>query len=235
MKNNTLNNLKSEYEKLKIKPSADLWDRLDQKLDEKPENASKQSSGWWKYAAIILLMISVGTIIYFKNKNNFDHQKTDYIVKQRLENAANPINPEFEKQSVASEEQKNNQENTVKAVLKNPETNSAEVLNSKKEVKIQKISSPAIEEIAVTQQRTIDINPDKIKSENIIFPAIAEAKKTKSGYINADELLMGREFDKTREETKKDDRKFGVFNINKVFQKVDNVTVLGVTVYTDTK
>jgi hypothetical protein len=33
------------------------------------------------------------------------------------------------------------------------------------------------------QQRTIDINPDKIKSENIIFPAIAEAKKTKSGYI----------------------------------------------------
>ena len=85
------------------------------------------------------------------------------------------------------------------------------------------------------QQRTIDINPDKIKSENIIFSAIAEAKKTKSGYINADELLMGREFDKTREETKKDDRKFGVFNINKVFQKVDNVTVLGVTVYTDTK
>ncbi|WP_308004482.1 hypothetical protein, partial [uncultured Chryseobacterium sp.] len=166
---------------------------------------------------------------------SFDHQKTDYIVKQRLENAANPINPEFEKQSVASEEQKNNQENTVKAVLKNPETNSAEVLNSKKEVKIQKISSPVIEEIAVTQQRTIDINPDKIKSENIIFPAIADVKKTKSGYINADELLMGREFDKTREEAKKDDRKFGVFNINKVFQKVDNVTVLGVTVYTDTK
>lgn len=235
MKNNTLNNLKSEYEKLEIKPSADLWDRLDQKLDEKPENASKQSSEWWKYAAIILLMVSVGTIIYIKNKNNFDHQKTDYIVKQRFENAVNPINPEFEKQSVASEEQKNNQENTVKAVLKNQETNSAEVLNSKKEVKIQKISSPVIEEIAVMQQRTIDINPDKIKSENIIFPAIAEAKKTKSGYTNADELLMGREFDKTREEVKKDDRKFGVFNINKVFQKVDNVTVLGVTVYTDTK
>ena len=232
MKNNTLNNLKSEYEKLEIKPSADLWDRLDQKLDEKPENASKQSFGWLKYAAIVLLMVSVGTIIYFKNKNNFDHQKTGYLVKQRLENT---VNPEFEKQSVASEEQKNNQENTVKAVLKNQETNSAEVLNSKKEVKIQKISSPVIEEIAVMQQRTIDINPDKIKSENIIFSAIAEAKKTKSGYINADELLMGREFDKTREETKKDDRKFGVFNINKVFQKVDNVTVLGVTVYTDTK
>jgi iron-sulfur cluster repair protein YtfE (RIC family) len=51
------------------------------------------------------------------------------------------------------------------------------------------------------QQRTIDINPDKIKSENIIFPAIAEAKQNQA--INADELLMGREFDKTREEVKK--------------------------------
>jgi gentisate 1,2-dioxygenase len=68
MKNNTLNNLKSEYEKLEIKPSADLWDRLDHKLDEKPENASKQSSEWWKYAAIILLMVSVGTIIYIKKQ-----------------------------------------------------------------------------------------------------------------------------------------------------------------------
>jgi hypothetical protein len=50
----------------------------------------------------------------------------------------NPINPEFEKQSVASEEQKNNQKNTVKAVLKNQETNSAEVLNSKKKSKFKK-------------------------------------------------------------------------------------------------
>jgi hypothetical protein len=30
------------------------------------------------------------------------------------------------------------------------------------------------------QQRTIDINPDKIKSENIIFPAIAEAKQNQA-------------------------------------------------------
>jgi hypothetical protein len=92
MKNNMLNNLKSDYEKLEIKPSADLWDRLDQSW-MKSLKMLKTVFQWWKYAAIILLMVSVGTIIYIKNKNNFDHQKTDYIVKQRLENVVNPINP----------------------------------------------------------------------------------------------------------------------------------------------
>lgn len=39
MKNNMLNKLKSRYEELEIKPSSDLWSRLDDKLDKKPEKA----------------------------------------------------------------------------------------------------------------------------------------------------------------------------------------------------
>jgi hypothetical protein len=66
-------------------------------------------------------------------------------------------------------------------------------------------------------------------------PVIVQNKTTKPVYINSNELLLGREFDKTRESSQKNDIKFGIFNFEKPKPKVENVTVLGVTVYVDPK
>jgi hypothetical protein len=66
-------------------------------------------------------------------------------------------------------------------------------------------------------------------------PLLAEVKKSKSNYINPDELLLGREFDKARKKASKDERKLGAFKFDNIVPNVGNVTVLGVTVYLESK
>ena len=234
MNNNTLNKLKSDYEELEIKPSSDLWDRLDEKLDEAAEISLKPSFQWWKYAAVVLLLISVGTVIYFVNKDKFDDQEADFIVKKRLENTVNPINPEFENQPINSKEEKI-EKSEVKVVAENQKSGSDINLKTEKKIIQSQVSELKTQKVAIKQPENINIQSSKIEIQAPNIPLIAEVKKTKSTYINAEELLLGREFDKTREEAKKDEKKFGVFNVNKVFKKVENVTVLGVTVYSEPK
>src|SRR5215813_9339491 len=90
MKNNTLNKLKSGYEELEIQPSSDLWDRLEGKLDEKPQIALKPSFNGWKYAAVIVLLISLGSLLYF---NSDSHSQTD-IIKITQKTSENVLKPE---------------------------------------------------------------------------------------------------------------------------------------------
>jgi hypothetical protein len=234
MERKIMKQLRSDYEKLEIKPSADLWDKLDQKLGETPEMVSKISFQWWKYAAVVLLLISVGSFIYFNiNKNNFDPKKTDYIVKKGLKNT---INLEFKTQPVISSDEAI-KENEVKIVSENQKINYKESFTPKKEREIiqRQISEFKTSQIAIKQPENIEIKMVKIENKNPTLPVIAEVKKTKSSYINANELLLGREFDKTRENPYKNEVKLGVFNLDKAVPNVDNVTVLGVTVYIDSK
>ncbi|WP_306620148.1 hypothetical protein [Chryseobacterium ginsenosidimutans] len=223
-----LNKLKSDYEELEIKPSLGLWDKLDQKLDGTPEIVTKTSFQWWKYAAVVLLLISVGTFIYFNiNKNSFNYKKTDHIVKKDLPNTVNPINPEFETQPDISNDERI-EENEVKVVVKNQNVNSEKVFvpTNEKEIIQPQIPEFKTPQIAIKQ-------PENIEDNNPNLPIIAEVRKSKPSYINSNELLLGREFDKARENTYKNDVKFGIFNFDK--PKIDNVTVLGVTVYIDSK
>lgn len=239
MKNNTLNKLKSDYEELEIKPSSDLWDRLDQKLDETSEISSKPSFQWWKYAAVVVLLISVGVIIYFNyEKSKFNYEETDYAVKKRLEKTVNPINPEFESEPIRSKEEKI-EKNEGETIAESQKLNKKDEVSNESLKKEDKIIQPQISELkiqktTVKQSKNIDLQSSiEIQIPNI--PVITDTKKVKSTYISAEELLVGREFDKTHEEAKKEEKKFGVFNVKKVFEKVENVTVLGVTVYSEPK
>ncbi|MDR6404370.1 MULTISPECIES: hypothetical protein [Chryseobacterium] len=235
MKNNMLNKLKSDYEELEIKPSPGLWDRLDQKLDQTPEIALKPSFQWWKYAAVVLVLVSLGTIIYFNNyKNSFDHNKTDYIAKKVLEKTANPINLDTDNQSVIPN---NNPivKNDVKTVAENQKINSDQVFVSKEEKGMVQPQISEFKNQPTTIGQPLNNNAEPTKTENNILntPVMAEIKK--SSYISADELLLGRELHKTNENFQKDVRKFGIFRFNKPHANVDNVTVLGVAVYIDSK
>ncbi|MDQ0064584.1 hypothetical protein [Chryseobacterium lathyri] len=237
MKKEILKQLKADYEKLKIKPSADLWDRLDQKLDQMPEIPLKRSFQWWKYAAVVLLFISAGTFIYYNNyKAKFDSKQTDYIVKKTLEKTVNPINVDLEDQTLISNDQPV-RENAVKIVNNNLEKFSSDpVLITKKERSNEIQAAEHKEEQNIVQPENNIIKNER--STNTIIPnppLLAEVKKSKSNYINSDELLLGREFDKAREKASKDERKLGAFKFDNIVPNVGNVTVLGVTVYLESK
>lgn len=235
MKNNMLNNLKSSYEELEIKPSSDLWSRLDEKLDDKPEKVLQHTFQWWKYAAVVLFFISVGAIFYFNSaKNTFDHKETDYIVKKSLEKTINPINPELQNTENFKEAQVINIAKKDSKLTRYQRKKADSSLNENKIEKILKPITPEIEiqnQVAIRPENT-DITPAKIENHT---PVLVQEKSAKPTYINSNELLLGREFDKARGTSQKNDIKFGIFNFEKPRPKVENVTVLGVTVYVDPK
>ncbi|GEN74704.1 hypothetical protein [Chryseobacterium hagamense] len=226
MKNSMLNKLKSGYEEMEAKPSAGLWDRLDETLEEIPERTPKGSSLWWKYAAVVLLMVSLGTVLYLKYQNSSGFKKPVYVMK---EGSKRMIYPEFSKPVVSGEAA--NQKKEIKATAGIPK-NQAE---TEAEIKVMQpeISPVSIQHAAVQPQHIAQVIPVKI--ENTI-PSVSDrtvAAERKTSYISANELLLGREFDKTSRPSGTDAVKFGVFNFDR--PKVENVTVLGVTVYSDMK
>ncbi len=230
MKNNMLNKLKSGYEEMEIKPSDALWDQLDQKLDEKSEMTGETSFHWWKYAAAVVLLISVGTIVYFNFKKEVEVKNTAYTVKKESHKTADPVH--LETPLMIS----NNTAAPEKAVMAMTENPRSQI----KEETEQKIVGPGsteskIQQIAATSSVDVPVGPEKIENAVHNFPVVAEARKTTGSYISADDLLTGRDLDKSRENLLKEEKKFGVFNIGKVFHKVDNITFLGVTVYNDPK
>ncbi|MCA6066490.1 hypothetical protein JI747_004815 [Chryseobacterium sp. RG1] len=227
MKNNTLNKLKSGYEELEIQPSSDLWDRLERELDEKPEIILKPSFHGWKYAAVIALLISLGSLRYF---NSDSHSQTDIIkITQKTSENVLKLEGKQEKTMVANE---NNLEN--RPSFQTDKNNKRPNYSSDKENLSVRIEQP--EEILLTEKKntTTEAPVSLIEKQelNPVKPLLAERKKT--SYISADDLLVGRELDKTREESYNDQRKFGVIDMSKIKIKGPNsLKILGFTVISD--
>lgn len=230
MKKEIRKQLKSDYEKLEIKPSADLWDRLELETEKISHLPAKRSFQWLKYAAVILLLLTVGGLFYF-NSNQIE--KDNIVAKINHSTKPKQLKPEVE----IIHSNINQPENNVVAsnVNKISETESEEkipfVLQSlpsysdqqdlaKEEEKTIIVDSPAKALII-----TGEINqPEK--------PLLAERKK--ANYIKADELLLGREFDKTREEYQDEKGKFGVLDATKIrFKSPNSLKILGMTVFSD--
>ncbi|KNB60316.1 hypothetical protein [Chryseobacterium sp. Hurlbut01] len=224
-----LKQLKSDYEEREIKPSANLWDQIDAALEKESATPQKSSfpSNWWKYAAVVLLIISLGTFMYYND--GFNTEKTDYIVKQNLkeevlekENYSKIIPTEEKTEEEISQEIVKETEHKVKQ-------NSNEDLVPQKEA-IQPQFSEHTESIIVINQAETSIFHQE-ETENKITSKISDTKKI--SYVTANDLLLGNELDKSREKANKDTRKFGVIHRDKMFPKFNNVVVLGTTVYID--
>ncbi|MCU7616719.1 hypothetical protein NZ698_05880 [Chryseobacterium sp. PBS4-4] len=226
-----LKQLKSEYEELEIKPSANLWDQIDANLEKGSASLPKSSFSlkWWKYAAVFLLLISLGTLIYYNR--DFNTEKTDYIVKQNLKKEVleteihSEIIPQGENPIV--ETVANNFKETD---LKVKHNNKNDLVPQKETIKPQ-ILEPVEPKIAMNQPENIIDQPAIV--ENKMNPVTLDKKKI--SYISANDLLLGRELDKSRENANMDSRNFGVIHLNKVLPNFGNVTVLGVSVYVDPK
>lgn len=224
-----LKQLKSDYEELEIKPSANLWNQIDAALEKESATPQKSSfsSNWWKYAAVVLLIISLGTFMYYND--GFNTEKTDYIVKQNLKEEV--LEKENYSEIIPTEEKTEEEisQEIVKETEHKVKQNNNEDLVPQKEA-IQPQFSEHTESIIVTNQAVTSIFHQE-ETENNITSEISDTKKI--SYVTANDLLLGNELDKSREKANADTRKFGVIHRDKVFPKFNNVVVFGATVYID--
>jgi hypothetical protein len=223
MDENIQKQLKTDYEDLEIKPSANLWEQIELGLDNNSEMGQKDSFQWWKYAAVIVLFITVGSLIYFNSDKPLDAKRA----------TAHEISSD------------NNVKQAEKFEIiipsKDKIQNSVANLEKKQKVSSEKAYEKSIKFTQPTEIANFTKKPAEIRIvENILLqnpetsnlkPSIAESKK--SSYINAEDLLLGRELDKTRVEIK-NHRQFGILDASKLkFKRPSSLQVFGVHVFAD--
>ena len=229
MEKKILKQLKSDYEELEIKPSANLWDQIESGLDSASETVQKPSFQWWKYAAVVVLLISFGAFFYFEN--NVDDKKiiTKTLPKHKIE-SANTIN-EISNSEVENLVKKEPRTIEFKADLAIKEENS----NQKKSSIEKDIFEDNFVENHIKNDE-VALKPVSIvkETDNSLpqNPTIAERKKV--NYTNADQLLLGSELDKTREENQKNQQQDGVLDASKVkLIRPNSLQIFGFKVFSD--
>ncbi|MBO6184667.1 MAG: hypothetical protein J6O88_08225 [Chryseobacterium sp.] len=224
MDKNIRKQLKTDYEDLEIKPSANLWKQIESGLGNNSETVQKTLFQWWKYAAVIIIMLSFGSLFYF-NSNQKSNSKKTIAAKKVLENKLKP--KDVVETTVSNEN-----------IIKNPaftEVKTTEEINkwnSVLEMLSEKTEIP--KNLVIIEKEINNIEAPQIiieKFENpLAKPLITEKKKV--SYISGHDLLLARELDKTREENNKDQRKFGVFDMSKI-KGPSSLKIFGLSVISD--
>ncbi|WPO93054.1 hypothetical protein [Chryseobacterium sp. HR92] len=230
MKKEILKQLKSDYEKLEIKPSADLWGRIEQidRGEEKSTDVStKKAFQWWKYAAILVLLVSVGGLLYFNGNHPVNTDNPIVHTKLPKERTETPLTDQEIDVVQNIKTEKNTNQKSIKEIPDSPT-----VYQQKEILQKEGLSGSKEEQIIIADY---EIKAPILEKELISIADKASPVETKkTEYINADELLQGREFQKKREENRTDTRKFGALDMTKIKVKSPNsFKIFGVTVYTD--
>lgn len=216
-----MQNLKSKYEQQEMKISDGLWDRLEEKLDQAPAKTNKPKIFWWRFVAVIILIVSFNGLSWMmdiedkvKNSPEFEF-RTDQIssVRQESENTEEiqssiPIeNSKIENQKLVVEKVK---------VISNSELIKKENQVSEKELSIKN-----------EEPKVIPQTEEKFAQNEL--PKIKERPK----YITSSDLLFGVEIDKAKTETPKS--AMGI-NISKSkndsdFPNPKRIKLFGITLY----
>jgi hypothetical protein len=234
MKKEILKQLRSSYDNTEIKPSNDLWDRIDAALEKGSDLPVKQSFQWWKYAAVVLLLISFGVFFYFNPKSaesnkvitKSDNSDKSVPAKRQIDGIEKLKAEQIENEDIAISGKKNNGEiKTEKSITKSY----TEDLKSYNPILVKAEEEKNIH----TENINVPIAKEKTHDQITESPIII-AEKKKASYIKADELLLGREIDKTREENHGGQKRMGVVDMEKIKIKGPNsLKILGMTVFSD--
>ncbi|AZI55600.1 hypothetical protein EIB75_10215 [Epilithonimonas vandammei] len=219
-----MQNLKSKYEQKEMKVSDGLWDRLEEKLDQAPTKEKKPKVIWWRFVAVIILIVNFGAISWMtdiknKVKENPEFEfRTDQIssVRQHSENTDGiqksiPIN--------------NSETNHQKLTITNINSSTSEL--TKKENQItEKVSEKELI-IKKEEPQTISQLEEKLAQNEIQKP------REKVKYVSSSDLLFGVEIDKAKTETPK-----SAMGINTIKLKNDSdlpnpkrIKLFGITLY----
>lgn len=222
MEKNILKQLKSDYEDLEIKPSANLWDKLENKLDENAETAEKPLFQWWKYAAAVILLISLGGLFYFNSEDSptakqtiaSENQPKDILNQiKNIETVGDPVNDKISENSGVIKLSEATEKQAEKIAYNQPD--------DIKEITKTAIIAPKIDlkpESEIITRQEISESPELVVLER------PESQKIK--YITANDLIFQRKYSiEKKENTQENAKRLGIIKINKISINPELITV----------
>lgn len=224
MDKNILKQLKTDYEDLETKPSANLWNQIELGLDNDSETAQKPFFQWWKYAAVIVLLISFGTLFYY-NSDQFLKPKEIIAVKNPVENNSKP------KEKIESVADNKNEElnNTSEIIIKSEKT-----LNKQSEILVQ-TQSDVLKETpkSINAEPQISIRPEiittteqRISETPQLATTQAAVKETKIKYVTANDLIFQRKYSIEKKDNAQENvKRLGIIMINRISVSPEFITI----------
>lgn len=211
-----------------MRVSDSLWDRLEEKLDQVPAKEKKPKIFWWRFVAVIILIVSFNGVSWMTNienkvKNSQDFEfRTDQIssVRQQSEDS-DEIQPSIPIENSETENQRLAVEN-----VKDSSTPLRMTERIKKEN--QTVNQVSEKEILIKKEEISIPHPEEKLAQSEI-----QKPKERPKYITSSDLLFGVEIDKAKSETPKS--AMGI-NVSKLrndsdFPNPKRIKLFGITLY----
>lgn len=222
-----MQNLKSKYEQKEMKASDGLWDRLEEKLDQVPAKEKKPKMVWWRFVAVIILIVNFGAISWMTEIENKVKESSEFKFP-RIENQISSVRQHSE----------NTDEIQKSIPIKNSETEDEKLafenINENQSVnKEQSISNqiPQKENIIKREEPQIVSKPEEQLAQTDASTPLSTKPRVK--YVSSLDLLFGVEIDKAKTETPK-----SAMGINTIKLKNDSdfpnpkrIKLFGITLY----
>lgn len=230
-----LKQLKTDYEDLEIKPSASLWNQIEFGLDNDSETIQKSMFQWWKYAAVIVLLISFGALFYF-NSDQFSKSKEAIAVKKTPESNSKPTE---NIKSVA--ENKNEEPITNSEIIKSEKTQKkqSEILVETQNEVLKETPKIVNTEFQIGVKPEIEINnkPEQLINESPqLVTAKPVVKEMKVKYITANDLIFQRKYSvEQKKNAPENTKRLGIIKINRISVSPEFITIFNSSNNTDEK
>lgn len=222
--------LKTDYEDLEIKPSANLWEQIELGLDNDSETVQKPSFQWWKYAAVIVLLLSFGTLFYY-NSDQFLKPKEIVAVKKPVENNSKP---KENSESVADnkiEELNNTSEISIKPA-KAQKKQSEILVHTQSEV-LKETPKIVNTEPQISLKPEVEINKkpeQQIPELRQLATTQPVVKANKVKYVTANDLIFQRKYSiEKKENTQENGKRLGIITINRINVSPELITIFNVS------
>ena len=219
-----MQNLKSKYEQKEMKASDGLWDRLEEKLDQVPAKEKKPKMVWWRFVAVIILIVNFGAISWMTEIENKVKESSEFKFP-RIENQISSVHQHSE----------NTDEIQKSIPIKNSETEDEKLafenISENQSVnKEQSISNqiPQKENIIKKEEPQIVSKPEEQLAENDV-----QKPREKVKYVSSSDLLFGVEIDKAKTETPKSAMGINTPKIKSEpdFPNPKRIKLFGITLY----
>ncbi len=230
-----LKQLKTDYEDLEIKPSENLWDQIELGLDNDSQTVQKPLFQWWKYAVVIVLLISFGTLFYF-NSDQFSKSKKAIAVKKTIENNSKPIE---DIESVAKN--KNEEPSTNSEIIKSEKTQKkqSEILVEIQNEALKETPKIVNAEFQIGVKPEIEINnkPEQLTNESTQLATTKPVvKEMKVKYITANDLIFQRKYSvEQKKNAPENTKRLGIIKINRISVSPEFITIFSSSNNTDEK
>ena len=215
-----------------MKASDGLWDRLEEKLDQVPAKEKKPKVIWWRFVAVILLMIGLGgSFLMINNKSNISENQ-EFASQTNNQNIAlttieQSENDDVEKLIPTKNSSKTNYQKLAVENLKDSSTPFRITNSIKKENQITN-SIPQKENIIKKEEPQIVSKPEEKLAQTDI-----QKPREKVKYVSSSDLLFGVEIDKAKTETPKSAMGINTPKIKSEpdFPNPKRIKLFGITLY----